>query len=54
MENTDIGKVLSKGYYVTLGAIATLVDTLQSEPKRQQTVSSLQTNIEQLLQELAN
>jgi predicted YcjX-like family ATPase len=54
MENNDIGKVLSKGYYVTLGAIATLVDTLQSEPKRQQAVSSLQSNIEQLLQELAN
>jgi len=54
MDNTDIGKVLSKGYYVALGAIATLVDTLQSEPKRQQVVSSLQTSLERILQELAN
>ncbi len=54
MENTDIGKVLSRGYYITLGAIATLLDTWQSEPKRQQVINAVQSNLERLLQELAD
>lgn len=54
MESTDIGKVLSRGYYVTLGVIATLLDTWQSEPKRQQVISTLQSNLERFMQELAD
>jgi polyhydroxyalkanoate synthesis regulator phasin len=53
MNATDLTKLLQKGFYVTLGATASLLETLQDPAKREQNLSSLRQDIDALSQELA-
>jgi polyhydroxyalkanoate synthesis regulator phasin len=53
MNATDLTKLLQKGFYVTLGATASLLETLQDPNKREQNLSSLRQDIDTRSQELA-
>ncbi len=53
MNATDLTKLLQKGFYVTLGATASLLETIQDPTKREQNLSSLRQDIDTLTQELA-
>jgi polyhydroxyalkanoate synthesis regulator phasin len=53
MNATDLSQILQKGFYVTLGATATLLEMLQDPTKREQNLSSLRQDIDSLAQELA-
>jgi polyhydroxyalkanoate synthesis regulator phasin len=54
MDNTDLTKLLSKGYYVTLGTLALLLETAQSPQKRAEVVNQWQANLGNLLDELTS
>lgn len=53
MNATDLTKLFQKGFYVTLGATASLLEVLQDPIKREQNLSSLRQDIDSLTQELA-
>jgi polyhydroxyalkanoate synthesis regulator phasin len=53
MNATDLTKLLQKGFYVTLGATASLLETIQDPTKREQNLSSFRQDIDTLTQELA-
>jgi polyhydroxyalkanoate synthesis regulator phasin len=53
MNATDLTQILQKGFYITLGATASLLEMLQDPAKREQNLSSLREDIDSLAQELA-
>jgi polyhydroxyalkanoate synthesis regulator phasin len=53
MNATDLTKLLQRGFYITLGATASLLETLQDPTKREQNLNSLRQDIDTLSQELA-
>ncbi|AFY73469.1 hypothetical protein Syn7502_01382 [Synechococcus sp. PCC 7502] len=54
MNSTDIAKLLQRGYYVTLGATANLIEVLQDPRKLDQQVNALFQDFGQLTDELAD
>ncbi|CAN1211959.1 hypothetical protein TUMEXPCC7403_17265 [Tumidithrix helvetica PCC 7403] len=53
MDSIDLGKLLQKGFYVTLGATASLLEVLQDPRKQEQSFSALRRDFDSLTQELA-
>ncbi len=52
MNATELTKLLQKGFYVTLGATASLLETLQDPTKREQNFNSLRQDIDSLRQDI--
>ncbi len=53
MINLDILRLLQKGFRVTIGATATLIEVLQDPQRRDQNLSKLRLELDQLAQEWA-
>jgi polyhydroxyalkanoate synthesis regulator phasin len=53
MNANDLTKLLQKGFYVTLGATASLLEIIQDPAKREQNLGSLRQDIDSLTQDLA-
>lgn len=53
MDTTDLAKLLQRGYYVTLGATANLVEVLQDPKKFDQQLNSLMQDLGQFTDDLA-
>jgi polyhydroxyalkanoate synthesis regulator phasin len=53
MDAIDFGKLLQKGFYVTLGATASLLEVLQDPRKQEEKFGSLRRDFDSLTQELA-
>jgi polyhydroxyalkanoate synthesis regulator phasin len=53
MESFDLGKLLQKGFYVTLGATVSLLEVLQDPRKQEEKFGSLRRDFDNLTQELA-
>ncbi len=53
MNPDDLTQLLQQGFRVTLGATASLVETLQDPQKRIQNISALESELSQLAQEWA-
>jgi polyhydroxyalkanoate synthesis regulator phasin len=54
MDSTDIAKLLQRGFYVTLGATANLIDVIQDPSKLDRQVNSLFNDFGGLTDELAD
>ena len=53
MDSNNLIQLLQKGFRVSLGATATLIEILQDPQKREQNLSKLQTELNQLSEEWA-
>lgn len=51
MNSDTLAQLLQKGFHLTLGATATLVETLQDPQRREANVSKLSTELSQLAEE---
>lgn len=53
MDTIDLGKLLEKGYYVTLGATSSLLEVIQDPIKREENFKMLGRSFDEIAQELA-
>lgn len=53
MDTIDLGKLLQKGYYVTLGATSSLIEVLQDPIKREENLKMLGRSFDEVAQDLA-
>ncbi len=53
MDGNDLANFLQTGFYISLGATATLIEVLQSPAKRDENFSKLQADADRLLADLA-
>jgi len=53
MDTIDLGKLLQRGYYVTLGATSSLIEVLQDPIKREENLKMLGQSFDEVTQNLA-
>lgn len=53
MNSTDLTQLLQKGFYITLGATASLLEAIQDPIKREESLTSLRRDLDKLTEELA-
>lgn len=53
MDTIDLGKIVQRGYYVTLGATSSLLEVIQDPIKRDENLRMLGRSFDEVTQELA-
>ena len=53
MDTIDLGKIVQRGYYVTLGATSSLLEVIQDPIKRDENLRMLGRSFDEITQELA-